>query len=200
MALLRSLMYAGFIVAVIGGWFLNRRKSGQDQKPEDTPLIDLTDPAALPAALHHTRWQYRLAAVEALRGDLSPNTLSTLINMLDDPVLEVRETASAGIAAFGDTAVPALDEVLATGKLPARESAIQTLQAIATPATIPLLIKALRDDQSAWVRMPAAKALASIGGAEADVALRNALQDPHPDVVATVDGLLHPTSSIPGHM
>lgn len=196
MALLRSLLYVGFIAAVIGGWFLNRRKSRQEQKPEDAPVIDLADPDALQAALKHARWQYRLAAVAALQQLPGSETLSTLIEMLNDPVLDVREAASDGVAGLGDRAIPALAEVLAVGSLPAREAAIRALCAIGTPATIPLLIQSLQEDQSAWVRIPAAKGLAAIGGNEATAALHEALNDPHPDVSAAVQIALKPKTSI----
>ena len=49
----------------------------------------------------------------------------------------------------------------------------------------------LKEDESAWIRVPAATSLGKIGGEEASFALIEALEDPHEDVVQAVEAALH---------
>lgn len=191
MVLLRSLLYIGFVVAVVGGWYLNRMKESRTEHRTPETEINLDTPDAMIAALDNPRWKIRLQAVEALYNENNPQALQHLIDMLDDPVLDVREAAASGIVAYGTEAVPRLAQVLETGKLNAREAAVKALCDIGTGATVDVLAKALQEDESAWVRIPAAQGLGAIGGEKATIALQNALHDPHSDVVQTVETILH---------
>ncbi len=190
MILLRGLLYLGFVIVIVAGWYLNKRKE-LSAKPE----IILDTPEAIVAALDNPRWIVRLKAVEALCDENDPQALNHLLDMLHDRVIDVRDAAAAGIVAYGTEAIPRLARVLETGKLNAREAAVKALCDISTEETVDVLAKALREDESAWVRMPAAQGLGVIGGEKASFALLTALEDPHPDVVQTVETILHENAS-----
>lgn len=185
MALMRGLIYIGFVVAVLVSWYVNnnRKVSKPHQTHASQPEIIFTTPDDITKALEHTRWSIRLAAVETLRRqDDTPQRLQYFIDRLDDPVIDVREAAVAGIIAYENEALPHLAQVLNTGKLDAREAAVKALCEIGTPETSPILVNALQQDESAWVRIPAAQGLGQMGGAQALKALRAALDDTHLDV------------------
>ena len=190
MVLLRGLLYVGFVAAVIVGWYFNKRREARPIHNTTEPEINLDTLEAIIDALDSQRWTIRLKAVEALCNDNNPQTLQHLVDMLEDPVLDVRDAAASGIVAYCTEAVPMLAQVLETGKLNAREVAVKALCDIGTDATVDVLAKALREDESAWVRIPAAQGLGAIGGEKASSALRSALDDPHPDVVQTVQKIL----------
>lgn len=198
MILFRSLLYIGFVIAVLVGWYFNGRK----QSYTDLPSTDLETPLdtseAIDIALKQPHWKTRLLAVEQLRNGDSPQAFPHLIAMLDDPVFDVRQAAAQGIIHYADEAIPHLADVLEMGRLNAREMAIKTLCAIGTDATVDVLAKALQNDESAWVRIPAAEGLGAIGGEKALFALLNALDDEHPDVVKTVESALHHNMPIRG--
>ena len=191
MVLLRGLLYIGFVVAVVAGWYLNRKKAARTEYSTTEPEINLDTLEAIIGALDSQRWTIRLKAVEALRNENNPQTLQHLVDMLEDPVLDVRDAAVSGIVTYGTQAVPRLAQVLETGKLNAREAAVKALCEIGTDATVDVLAKALQEDESAWVRIPAAQGLGAMGGEKASFALLSALDDPHPDVVQTVETILH---------
>ena len=185
MGQLRSLLYVGFIVAVVVGWYTNRRKgSGTAQHPQSKSLLKM--PESINDALNHSTWMIRLQALQTLLEDPTTNIIDTLLKMLADPIPDIRSLASAELVAYGEEALEGLNEILDTNNLSARESVIQTLVAMHSSVTIPLLVKALLHDESAWVRTPAAEGLGAIGGEEASGALIRALGDTHPEVLKAV--------------
>lgn len=192
MAALRSLIYVGFAFVMIAAWFVNQRKRSNLPDYGADSKVEVDTSKFTGEGIAHPQWRHRLKAVEVLRTqEHSADTLNTLIRLLDDTVFDIREAAAVGIVQYGNAAIPGLAQVLAIGKLDTRETAIQTLCKIGTPETIPVLIRALQEDESAWIRIPAAIGLGEIGGEAASAALSTALEDPHPDVVAATKTALN---------
>lgn len=191
MGSLRALMYAGMILLFIIGWVMQRRNQNrpkhQNTRPPD---VVLESPKDITNALYHTHWGIRLAAIEKLQVNNDPKTLKLLLRMLKDEDNDVREAAANALIPYGDQAIVGLASILSTSTLEAREVAIKTLRGIGTPATIPVLVKALQEDASGWIRVPAAESLGVLGGDEACNALISALDDPHPDVQLAVQKAL----------
>ena len=206
MALLRSLIYIGFIVAVIASWYFNKKKNSRKtlHTPEQTRTLDT--PEAIAAARKDPHWKIRLMAVQAHHTIDDPDRLQSLLDMLDDPVLAVREAAADGIQQYGDDAVAGLATVLKTGKLNAREMAVKTLCDIGSVATVDILANALYEDESDWVRIPAAIGLQQLGGDQATSVLTQALSDANQDVVRAAEAAIYkdgiataPVNSGAGH-
>lgn len=189
MAQLRGLLYVGFIVAVVIGWYVKRRKDhvASDKPQTDVPPKQLaTKTKSIEDALIHPNWTIRLEALETLLKNQNANIMEILLDMLADPIIDIRQIAIAELVTYGEAAFAELDEILNTNNLSARESAIQTLVGMHSPTSSPLLAKALLHDESAWVRTPAAQGLGEIGDDEACGALIRALDDTHPDVLDAI--------------
>ncbi len=192
MVLLRALLYIGFVVAVVASWVMNRQKHSETPKeirPKATTTFESVE--SVFDALNRSEWQTRLAAVAVIKADNHPYTLEHLLSMLNDPVFDIREAVAKKIATYGNQALDGLDDILQNGSLNARESAIEAVCDIGTPETVDILIRALQNDDSAWVRIPAVYGLKAIGGESAREALQHALKDPHPDVVKTVERIIN---------
>lgn len=177
------------ILVTMVGWYMSRRRN----RPQPiAPLPEVPQDASeiTENTLHHSNWTVRQQALSTLLEDPSANNLDTLLEMLDDPVIDIRTLVSEALIPYGDEALAGLEAILKNKQLTTRESAMQTLLAIQTPATRPLLIDALQHDESAWVRIPAAQGLGQIGGDEAYQALLIARSDSHPDVVKAVNQAL----------
>ncbi len=116
--------------------------------------------------LHHPNWRARLAAVQALRDSRDESAISDLLEALSDEDNDVRVTARTALEAIGKAAIDGLLDVLREGRLEARVEAAQALGTIGDPAAVDGLSAAL-DDESEWVRVPAADSLRQIGTRDA---------------------------------
>lgn len=181
MGQLRGLMYLGFVVAVVAGWVFNRQRN-KKSKSDIKSTLQHKQSLPLDMALVDPNWTVRLQALQSLIEDHTQNILDTLLGFLADSALDIRQLAMDELATYGNEAIGGLGQILSTGDLTARESAIQVLLKIGTPATSPILINSLMFDESAWVRVPAAQGLGIIGGEDATEALIRSLKDTHPDV------------------
>ena len=128
----------------------------------------------------------RLAAISLGRlGD--EGALETLIEILGDPVPEVRAAAAGALVQFRERAVPALlDEASRplAGSPPSLVpilEAVRLLGRIGDDRALDPLARVLREGP-AGARLPAAEALGDLGLATGIPALRAALQDPVPGV------------------
>lgn len=186
MVALRGLIYVGFAMLVVITWFIKRTPSHTaNQSATASPDNETHIPT-----LHDKNWKSRLQAI-AYIDYTQPETLPALIDLLSDKVPDVRQAASSALLFYGEQAIPALELTIKAGVLPACEVAVQTLQHITAPQTIPILIETLKNAESAWVRIAAATALGELGGDDATFALISALDDPHQGVVNAVESALH---------
>ncbi len=189
MGQLRGLMYFGFIIVTVAGWYISRRRN--HVAPSDyLPKVPQDAAEITSDTLKHSNWTIRLQALQTLLENPTDDMLNILLEMIDDPIIDIRTLASEALIAYKDEALAGLDNILKTHKLPTRESAMQAVLKIHTPATRPLLIDALLQDESAWIRVPAAQGLGQLGGDEAYQALLLARADSHPDVVEAVNQAL----------
>lgn len=111
-------------------------------------LAAMDSPAAramiIAAAQHPVYRAVRLAAVGALANMKGDDALRGLLIAVRDSDTEVSRAAAQAVSGFGDAAVPGLVEIMQSGA----RAAIWALSLIATPATVPGLIEALK--MSGW--------------------------------------------------
>jgi len=187
MAAFRSLMYIGLVIAVIVGWISQRKPKSSKKDPfQQGSALHPDDPVRLQAALQDNHWQRRLEGIRVLCDHPSPHSLEQLLLLCADPVNDVREAAAHGIRVYGHKALDRLHDMLRNGNLDGRETAVHLLLELQSPESQPIFIDVLRNDESAWVRIPAVQALARFGDDDAEIALIEALHDPHSGVVGAV--------------
>jgi len=126
---LRGLMYLGFIVAVVAGWVITHYRDKQVKVKRKTDFAEMPIPSP-EDGLQHSNWKIRLQALETLIETETRDLLDNLLELLADPVIDIRLIAMSEIATYGNDAIGGLTYILSTGDLTARESAIQTLCAI----------------------------------------------------------------------
>ncbi len=194
MDILGQLAPFGMILVTMVGWYMSRRRN-KPKPVEPLPEVPQSATEITSDTLKHSNWTVRQQALNTLLQDPPDDILDTLLEMLDDPVIDIRTLASDALVAYGDEALAGIENILKNNKLESRESAMQTLLKIQTPATLPILIGALHDE-SAWIRVPAAQGLGQLGDDEAYQALLLAQNDSHPDVVKAVNQALETIGKI----
>jgi HEAT repeat protein len=138
----------------------------------------------------------RRAAVDLLGWLRVPEAADVLLELLDDPDLEIRVKAAKAAGGIGD---PRFLDIL-HGRLddPAWEVRCQAARALTTlgsATSVPRLRAALRD-RHWWVRFYAASALVELGMAGL-AALQDALEDPVPAARDMARYLLDRTGGVP---
>ncbi len=189
-ALMRGGIYLLFIIGIGARWVIkhfSQQKAeaiAEDEKLseqiKDNPLAYVDEPD----------WHIRVSAIQALKDNPTAESISTLVEHLNDRIYDVRESACLALIAQGETVIPDVIEVLKSGGLDAREMAIKVLADLPTSESVTAIETALLQDESAWVRLPAVQALAKIGAETSIDTLITALNDRHQDVYqAVVDAL-----------
>lgn len=188
-ALMRGGIYLLFIIGVALKWVMMKMdKSKKREIAEDfLSQADYLPQVDDPITQHTSRdWRVRLSAIHMLSENPDTDQIETLIDHLDDDIYDVREGAASALIAHGKDAVMSSIDVLLTGSLEAREMAVKVLAELHTEVSIAALEQALLEDESAWVRIPAAEALGEIGDEATVPTLIRALDDTHHDVYKAV--------------
>ncbi len=188
----RGLIYVVFVAVVAVGWLLRRRRMHARPSRRDVVAENLK---AVGGALDHPRWQLRLAAVRALGNHPDADLLPRLAVMLGDPDSDVRDAVVEILSTSGAAVRVEIVHELQEGRLDARIAAARVLRNLADPGAIPALMTALRNDESAWVRIPVAQALGKFHTDAVIDALAAALDDPQADVAAAAAEILRQIDS-----
>lgn len=199
--LIRGGIYLIFIVGVAFKWIVTqmdkqkKRDLLNDSESEENWLIKVDDPIT-----QHTsrEWRIRLSSLQMLAENPNSQNIPTLIEHLSDEVYDVREAAVSALIAHGEEAIPPTIEVLEGGRLEAREMSVQVLAGLPTKLAISALGRALLQDESSWIRMPAAEALGNISDKATVPTLISALDDPHHDVYSAVVVALNQIGTLEG--
>jgi HEAT repeat protein len=173
--LLRPLMM--IVLAGISLVMVRRKRQPQNATPV-SPSVDTT--TLPPDALNHQDWRVRQAALRLSTPDDPAEKLKTLLDALEDPDDDVRNTAVALLTDEGKRAVMGLLRVLQQGSVNARTLAAAALGEIGSIDSLDELTAAL-SDESMWVRAQVTEALGKLGEA-AISALTTALKDEDIDV------------------
>ena len=176
--LMRGGIYILFIIGVVVSWLMKRNP----KKYTPSNSIPAETPTDIHQALLSRDWRIRLSAVEALGKNQHPEDISLLCRYLNDTDADVREAAATSLAAYGAIAVGALDVVLQNGSTNSREMAVKALALIGNDEALHYLARAMLHDESAWIRIPAAQALAAQNDAKWTETFIRALHDSHKDV------------------
>ncbi|WP_442602890.1 conserved virulence factor C family protein [Paenibacillus sp. KN14-4R] len=132
-------------------------------------------PEEIQTQLQHEDWKKRYAALDSI--DPSPESMSTLVQLLQDEQTSIRRLAMVLLSQIKDPAVlPHLYEMLQDRSPVLRRTAGDSLSDIGDPAAIPAMIGALQDDNK-LVRWRAARFLYEVGDETALEALRQAAED-----------------------
>jgi HEAT repeat protein len=120
----------------------------------------------------------RQEAVQALGKTGTQEVIAPLIEGLDDHELSVVKKVRDILKQLRDVAMPELEVLLKTGRMPERLLAARALQSMADPDTIPALIEAI-SDREREVRQAVIQALAAIGEEAVDplIAIANDEKD-----------------------
>lgn len=182
---LRSGVYVAFLLSVLITWFMKRYdKTKKTEKLKDTlSEINIENPLE---ALKNPNWPVRLKAVQVLSNLPPEEAIPSLILALDDEDSDVRENAADALAAYDEKSVPHLLKTLKGGRPNAREMALDVLAGIGGNEALEEIATALLNDESAWVRIPAAAILGETGDESYIKVLTQALQDSHADVYEAV--------------
>lgn len=192
MAIVIKLLMRGgvFLLFIVG--IVVKRITASKKKPKKYETASRLEADFLPeiqdASVQHTNhdWRVRLAAMATFAENPEVNNIPILITHLNDEVFDVREAAASALITHGEDAVINTIDVLLTGSLEAREMAVRVLAEFHTEVSIAALEQALLEDESSWVRIPAAKALGNIGDKATVPTLIRALDDTHQDVYNAV--------------
>jgi HEAT repeat protein len=179
--LMRGGIYLIFIMAVVAGWLLRKRRppTPDHNLPDATSKISLNNRRL-------THWQARLQVVEQLANlQDAQAALPQLAKMLNDPDSDVRDAVVSVMAGYGAAALTYLTDILENGSLNSRMAAASAMGLSADTAAVPSLDIALHDE-SAWVRLRAAEALGIIHDPQGIASLQNALQVEADEDVRTV--------------
>lgn len=128
-------------------------------------LAESEDPQVLkflPVALNDPDATVSQCAALALRQRPDPDAIPVLAEMLGSRDALLARLAGDALAATGKTAVPALQEVMASGSQAQRLQAVRVLALVGDQSTIPLLFEAL-DDPSPWIEYWANEGLERMG-------------------------------------
>lgn len=172
--LLRPLLM--IVLAVLSFVMVRRRQ--QPNHPSVSQTVDTT--TLPPDALKHQDWRIRQAALRIATPEDPAEKLKMLLNALDDPDDDVRNTAVTLLANEGYRAVTGLLGVLQKGSVNARTLAATALGEIGSVDALDELTTALADE-SMWVRLAATEALGKLGESAIN-ALAIALEDEDSDV------------------
>ena len=106
---------------------------------------------ALVAALHDEHSPVRSAAASALRAFPGEESASALARALDDPSRTVREEAQRALGSFGESALPAVEPLVASHRVWTATAALGTVAEIGTPYARSILIDGYRKRvREAW--------------------------------------------------
>lgn len=183
--LMRGGIYLLFVVGVAIRWLFRRLKSKDNPLAQDDMQTIISKDNAI-EYLDSRDWHKRLSAINLLADNPEARHIPALAQHLNDPIYDIREALLLALIAHGQEAVPSVIEMLETGKLETRETAIRILAQLPTSASIAAIEQTLLQDESAWVRLPAVEALAKIGDTSSIATLIDALEDRHPDVYDAV--------------
>lgn len=128
-------------------------------------LADSNDTQALvllPTALKDSDPAVSQCAALALRQRPHPDAIPALVEMLGSRDTLLARLAGDAMAALGETAIPALEDVMKHGTQAQRVNAVRALALTGDKRTIPLLFKAL-DDPSTWIEYWANEGLERMG-------------------------------------
>ena len=124
----------------------------------DTGVLD-----QLMQVLHSLDWIVRMHAATALRRIKDHGSIRSLVPLLQDNVKAVREEASSALAAIGDSAIPALLELLSHEDWLVRLHAVEALGKTTSPDAVAPLLSTVFNDADSAVREDAVRALGTIG-------------------------------------
>ena len=116
----------------------------------------------LPTALNDPDSTVSQCAALALRQRPDPRAIPTLVEMLGSRDALLARLAGDALAAAGQSATPALQEVMVSGSRAQRFQAVRVLALIGDQCTIPLLFEAL-EDPSPWIEYWANEGLERMG-------------------------------------
>lgn len=133
-------------------WALRALATVQHPKIAFLLARSLTDPAP----------DVRQCAAVGLRSHPDPQVIPHLIDALEDPAPLVADLAADALIAIGDSAVPALLEVMQGGVQTSRLKAVRALATIGDTRAVPALFAAL-DEDSAWMEYWATEGLERMG-------------------------------------
>lgn len=129
-------------------------------------------------ALRSSDWIVRMHAVKALGRIKDPETIQSLIPLLQDKVKAVREETSSALAALGEAAIPALLDALTHADWLVRLHAVESLGKTKSRNAVEPLLSALFNDEDSAVREDVIRALGDIGDPQAVEFLFTAMQEP----------------------
>jgi len=185
---MRGSVYVAMLVSVIIAWFMKQYDNKRKARPE-TSLDDIEIDNPL-EALKDANWAVRLKAIQQLPKMPSEEAIPHLIAALGDEDSDVREAAADALASYEEESIPQLLKILENGNPDAREAAVKALAKIGSDKALKAVGSALLDDESAWVRIAAAKVLGQRADKRYVKVLTESLEDSHADVYeAAVEAL-----------
>jgi HEAT repeat protein len=141
-------------------------------------IADVRVLVPLTAALKSPDWIVRMHAAKALGRIQDPETVASLMPLLQDRVKAVREEASTALAAIGNAALSSLLGALNHVEWLVRLHAVEALGKTRSPEAVDPLLSTLFNDRDRAVREDAVRALGQIGDARAVEGLLTAVKEP----------------------
>jgi HEAT repeat protein len=132
----------------------------------------------LQASLLSPNWIVRMHSAKALSRLKAPQTIDTLILLLQDKVPAVREEAALAIQAMGDTGLSPLMEKLNDLNWRVRLRAVETLGLLQSSGAVEPLMTLVLEDPDTAVRQDAVRTLGKIGDSRTVPLLMQALEQP----------------------
>ncbi len=138
----------------------------------------------LHSALVSQDWVVRMHAARAVGRLGNPQSIETLVLLLQDKVPAVRDEAIAALVSIGESAVAPLVEALENQDWRIRLRATEALCVLKSQTAVKPLVRLLQHDPDTVVRQEAARALGNIGDSTTVDALLGVIEEPRLQVRA----------------
>jgi HEAT repeat protein len=180
--LIRRLMALAFIAGMGTTWFVKRLFGNKPMPLAVIPNMENATEGDYIAALYDKDWHLRLWGAQMLKQHPSENAIDGLVKTLQDADPDVREASVAALSQLGNAASEAVLPILNSWSLEAREATVQVLSAISDSPALDALSRAVLNDDSPWVRIPALEAIGRQKDSRFQPLFVKALQDEHEGV------------------